>query len=1013
MVHDHTGDPGTVAQRRGEIALPQPPSGGEADLLLTKLAPPRLRVPLVARPALLARLDAGLERALTLISAPAGFGKTTLVLQWLTTRGVELSGSSPGSPWTDSAQTATLQTPALRAAWLALDHGDNDPVRFWRYVLAACRAFDPAIGESVLPLLHRTQPPWDAVLARFSNDLGRLARRCVLVLEDYHAITTPVIHAQAATLLDHLPPALHLIVITRSDPPLPLARLRARAELSELRAADLRFSPAEAQAFLAQALPFPLVPEAVAPLEARTEGWVTGLRLLALALEGHHEPQTIAHALATFTGSSRAVAEYLVEEVLAAQPAPIQRFLLQTSVLDRLTAPLCDALTGRTDSARCLEHLERANLFLVPLDDERHWYRYHALFAEAMRHHARLHFGADGVRALYDQASRWYAQHALRAEAVDAALAAQAFPRAAALIERWIEHPDFKHELHTLRRWIDQVPHDVLRAHPALGLRYAVAILFTSDRRAPATAAQLELPLALAEQSWQAAGDRPNLGVLFAFRSLVAWWQGELPEMFAAARQALALLPEDELEHRGISLISVAMEELYAGKPAAAWQALLEARMRCEAGSNPHGVLAATLLMGQVCVEQGDLHQAAQCYRYVLAEAEKAEVGEPGEDQGAALAGLAALAFEWNDLESAEHYAAQALEIGTQIGALEILVPTSLALARTLHARGQRAQAQDVLQRLIAAMPQRRWRPLVREAHACQAWLALASGDMATAQRWYTNYAQHPADIPHAQQEREALIVARLLIAQGDGEAALQLLERWQADAQAHGRMRSALEIMVLRALAYQAHHDHRAARHALLQALAIAHPHGYLRLFLDAGEAMEALLHAIAPDVRAEPLATYVRALLHALKLERGARQLTAKGPFAHAAHGGSLVEPLSQQEQRVLYLLVAGLSYPEIAQELIVSVNTIKTHVKNIYRKLNVSNRSQARAMARQLQLFSRMRNGASDMLGEQEPEPGYLKYISTSSESAQPQRQAADPHAPTNAHRRVRMAQSGSWR
>ncbi len=896
------------------------------ELLSTKLTPPFLRSALVSREHLVARLDEGLERKLTLVSAPAGFGKTTLVSEWL------------------AAHSARQGAPAV--AWVALDAGDNDPVRFWRYVLTACQTFEAAIGQSALALLRTApQPPFEALLTTFINELAQFSGRYVLVLEDYHFIISSQIHEAVTFLLDHLPPTLHLIMLTRRDPPLPLARLRARGELNELNVSDLRFSLSETQAFLQQALPFPLPPEVVERLNERTEGWAAGLRLVALTLQGQEEPEQLEQFVDTFAGSHRPILEYLIADVFSAQPEPLQAFLLQTSVLIRLTGSLCEAITGRSDSAMVLEQLERANLFLLPLDAAGQWYRFHALFAEAMQHYARQRLGEARLHELAGKASHWYEAQGMLAEAVEAALSAQAFDRAAALIERLIA-PQLPHnEYHTLRRWIEHLPEEALRPHSSLCLTYAIAILFTSDRYAPETLALLQPPLQMAEQAWQAEGNRPKLGEVLAFRSLAAFFQWNLSQTFAEARQALELLPEENVQWRGISLIFVGLEELLNGRLNTARPMLLQALELCQAAGNIYGILDTLLLLGRVYIEQGELRRAAQLYQQVLAETEQTPMDRELAQirRGRALIGLSTLDLEWNALETAEQYASQALDIEQSHADEALQIESSLALARTQHARGESAQAQ---QRLHALIAQTKSSLLLREAEACQARFALAAGGLVAVQRWSAARPQAD-DIPRFQQEQEALIMARLLIAQGEADAALLLLEGWQAEAQDQGRTRSELEMRVLAALAHFSQQNLAQARQTLIEALASAQAESYQRLFLDEGERMVALLQAVLPEVKETPLSAYVRTLLLALAQEHAGQTPTPSVP-------SPLIEPLSPQEKRVLRLLAASLTNPEIAQELVVSLNTIKTQVQSIYRKLDVHSREEASEVARQLNLL-----------------------------------------------------------
>lgn len=921
---------GVIEQQRE-----QPPDTYE--LLRTKLTLPRLRQSLVPRTPLLSRLDEGLERKLTLLSAPAGFGKTTLVSEWIATR-------------------SELREPPS-VAWVALDAGDNDPVRFWRYIITACQRFEAAVGKAALELLRASRRlPLEAALTAFINDLAQLERRCVVVLEDYHVITSPRISETLAYLIDHLPVLLHVVILTRSDPPLPLARLRAHDDLYELHAVDLRFSTEETRAFLQQSLSFSLSPASIERLEERTEGWVTGLRLLALALQGRKDPQDLERMLATFSGSQRHILEYLVADVLSSQPESRQDFLLHTAFLNRLTSSLCDAVMGRNDSERVLEQLERANLFLLPLDDAGMWYRYHALFAEAMQHEARRCLGEDFLRPLYDRASHWYEEHGLPAEAVEVALAARDFPRAAALVEGMIGPQNTSNGLQTFLRWMDQLPEEVLQTHPMLCLTQAVALLFTLDRSDPATMTLMQKPLDMAERYWRAEGDMFNLGEALALRSQAAWWQGDLFRAFDYARQALDLLPDQGGLWGAGAKLATGAEEEQAGRPFAARQIVLAGRTLFEAMGNPFGTRAALIMLASIYTQQGELRQAERFYQQILAEAAEDPV-----DTATALVGLAKLSYEWNTLQEAEQRLIRALDIckrhANDIGKYHaeqvILVPASLVLVCVLHARGETVKARQLLEELVMLTQEHRWPYLHREVLACQARLALATADMAAVQRWSGIITQLDEDLRFMQQEWEALIIARLLTAQGEPEDALRLLDRWQEEAHAQGRSRSELEILILKALAYNRMGGHQLqSRQTLMQALTLARPEGYQRLFLDEGLEMSVALQSILSETRAEPLASYTRTLLYAFARQQA--EQNASNSTSAVSTSAMPFEPLSAQERRVLRLLAAGRSNPEIAQELVVSINTVKTQTQSIYRKLNVNSRKEAREVARQLNLL-----------------------------------------------------------
>lgn len=928
-------------------------------LLQTKLTPPRLHARLVTRPALLAKLDKGLACKLTLLSAPAGFGKTTLVKQWICDLRARLSDLQGADG--DAVKPQSL-IPKPPVAWLSLDVGDSDPVRFWHYVIAACQKLEPNLGANALAQLHGAQsPPFEVMLTTLLNELAQLPEQIVLLMEDYHLITAPQIHEQVTFLIDHLPAQLHLVFTTRHDPPLPLARWRARQELNELGVADLRFSVAEAETFLLQALGYSLPRALIHQLDARTEGWVTGLHLVALTLQTRCKPDAIEQFVDTFSGSHRHILEYLATEVLSAQPPLVQAFLLQTTFLGRLTGALCDALLDRQDSAHVLEQLAQANLFLVPLADggrptgtvdtftSATWYRYHALFAEAIQYEAKRRLGADCLRTLAQKASLWYEAQGAFTEAIESALAAHQFERAAALIEQTIAPRLIQNEFHTLRRWIEQLPALVLRQRPLLCWSDAIAILFTSDRYDPATQLLLESPLTMAEQYWRHTGNQAKLGEVLAFRALGAWCQCNLAQTFGYAHESLALLPAENRQWRGISLLFVGLEEFWAGKLSVAQQTVCQALELSNAAGNTYGTLDALLLLGEIYSEQGALRQAAQAFQQALTLLDQTPLDrEQAQTRwGRALLNLSVINIAWYQMETAEQKATEALAISQQYPAEISLGRCPLVLAQVKQARGQQIQAYELLQRVLAQPVPPRWPFFLAEAQIYQARLALAMDDLTTAQRWLAINPPIGVEVPHIVQEHAALVHARLLVARGEAETALRLLALWQADAETGGRTRSVIANQILQALAYVQQEQLAQAKETLLQALTLAHPEGEQWLFLEAGEQMGALLRVLLLEIKTGPLVSYVRNLLLAFV------QQQPRPTAASSAAIALFLEPLSAQEERVLRLLAAGLSNPEIAREQIVSVNTVKTQVQSIFRKLSVNNRQEAREAASRLNL------------------------------------------------------------
>jgi LuxR family maltose regulon positive regulatory protein len=921
-------------------------------LLEPKLRLPRLHSTVIGRERLLARLDKGRERKLTLISAPAGFGKTTLVCQWVANR------------------NASQNLPPV--AWLSLDEGDNDPVRFWRYIIAACQTFQPGIGQASLGLLHAaSQPPFEAVplqtvLTTFLNELTQSGQPAILVLEDYHVIEASAIQETVAFFLEHLPPTLNLIFITRHEPPLPLARLRARGELLEVQASDLRFSHEETADFLRRVTGVSLSKETVTRLDSQIEGWAAGLRLLALTLQERMSQREIEQNLESLAGNHRLIQDYFVTEVLATQPEPLQNFLLKTSGLSRLTASLCEALTGTKDSAQLLEFLDRSNLFLEPLDETGEWYRYHALFAEAMQREARRRLGADIHQELLQKASEWYEQHGLLTDAVESASQIQNYPRVIALIEKLVGTEPFLFgvwhfsdviEFHTLRRWIEDLPREVLKQHPELCLTYATALfmVFIIDQlpHTPTSLRQIEEVLGLAESGWRREGNTARLGGVFAFRSLLARQQGEIREAVTWASQALEWLPEEEVGWRSLSLSVVGTYESLEGNLKIARERLLEARTLYEYAKNPAVTRAHTGMLSWACLEQGELHQAAENFRYMLAEARaQNDLDDIVHSQHA----LAQISYEWNELEQAGWQIQEAYEVGLRVSNEQLVGQVLIVMARQKYAQGQTEEAQKQLDEFL-----KRLQPhnsalsyqLYREIQALQTHFRLQAGDLAAVQRWVSsrNLQVSPAfekSLLWVQRQREALLLARWQLAVGQPHQALKILEPALAVARQMGRVRNTLEIQVLMALAHVASKQTHEARQLLKEIILAAHPEGYLRLFLDEGEAMATLLRSLAPQVREKSLNTYLHKILAAFAQESPTSEV------ANTSLSKTLLEPLSGQEQRVLRLLVAGLSNPEIAGELVVSVNTIRSQVQSIYRKLEVNNRVAAGEAARRLQLL-----------------------------------------------------------
>ena len=898
-------------------AVPPLPDSLHAMRLVTKLHVPRLRTQLVRRRRLIERLQQGMQATLILLSAPAGFGKTTLLAQWL----------------------AESQLPA---AWVSLEPEDNDPVRFLSALIAALQQLDPQLGTSTLAFLHppppSPPPSPETIVALLASDLHQQAPRdFVLVLDDYHVITTEALHHALAYLVEHAPSHLHVAMATRSDPALPLARLRARGQLCEVRAVQLQFLPEETGTFLHVVMGLDLSAQERSVLQTRTEGWITGLQLAALSLQGRSDPQQF---LADFSGSHRHIVDYLVEEVLARQPEAVQSFLLHTSILDRLTGPLCDAVTGRTRSDALLEHLEHANLFLVPLDERRQWYRYHHLFAEVLRARVPREVGTEGLVSLYTRASTWYEQNEMPAEAVEAVLAAGDFERAARLIdEPLVASMILSLQFATLIRWVECFPHEQLFTNAFLCLIYAFG-LFGSE-----TPDAHEGPLAVAEQLLQAEDNRRGLGQASTLRTIAASVRGDGVQAIRYGTQAFQLLPADALLERSTATSALAEGYRLNGEVVAARRVLAEARPLREQAGNAPSMLGDTIALGDLLIMQGRLREAADVYSPVLESA-----GQRQYFAIQALIGLGNIARERNELDTAEEYLEQAVALASKTRDKLLLARASLMRARIIQAQGDAGRTREAFTQALSLAQACSYTGLVEQVQAYQVRSWLRQGQMEAVTHWQQASLLAHDNPPDYQQEVIALTLARVLIAQGEAGEALRMLERWHLHARTQGRTGSEIEMLMLSVLAYSRQGKTEQAVQLLQQALLLASPQGYIRVFVDEGVPVVALLSLVLSRWRSKPEARYLHTLLSALEAEQ-----PEHGPLSPAApHREPPLEPLSGRERKVLRLLAAGLSNAEIAAELVVSINTIRTQARSIYHKLNAKNRQEAVALARHWRLL-----------------------------------------------------------
>ena len=907
-----------------------------APLLETKLYVPRSRRGLVPRPRLTERLDRGIASKLMLVSAPAGFGKTTLLTEWL--------AAGPAAPADERA-----------AAWLSLDRGDNDPVSFWTYVIAALRTVAAGVGENALALLHAPQPPpIETVLTELLNDLGALAGDIVLVLDDYHVVDALDVQNGMAFLLDHLSPWLHVVIASRTDPALPLSRLRARGELVETRAAELRFTPDEAAAYLNEMMGLQLTARDVAALEGRTEGWIAALQLAALSMQGRDD---VAGFIAGFAGDDRYVVDYLAEEVLQRQPEHVQHFLLQTSILERLSGPLCDAVTGQGGGKAILEALERGNLFLVPLDDRRRWYRYHHLFADVLQ--ARLLDEQPGqVPDLHRRASAWHQQNGEPSVAISHALAARDFERAADLAELAIPAMRRTRQEATVRGWLEVIPDEVVQVRPVLNVGFAGALLSVgefegvearlrdAERWLDTTTGIRQGPQAPSAEMVVVDDDefRRLPAEIELYRAALALVRGDGPGTVRHARRALDLAPADEHLGRASAAALMGLASWASGDLEAGHSGYAE----CMAGLRRAGHIADTfgcaIALADIRRTQGRLGEAMRTYEQALQ-----LVPEPGGPvlRGTAdmYVGMSEVCRERDDLPAATQHLLRSQELGEHTGLPQNRYRWRVAMARVREAEGDLGGALDLLneaERLYVGD----FFPNVRPVPALKARVWIAQGRLGEALGWAREQGLSVDDDLSYLREFEHITLARVLLARYQDERAeasiheaTRLLERLLPAAEEGGRTGRVIEILVLRALAHQTLRDIPAALACLERAMSLAEPEGYVRVFIDEGSPTAALLKAAAKQGIAR---NYVRRLLAAVSETEPDR------PIEQA-----LIDPLSERELDVLRLLGTELDGPAIARELMVSLNTMRTHTKNIYAKLAVTNRRAAVRRAAELGL------------------------------------------------------------
>ncbi|CAN7761775.1 LuxR C-terminal-related transcriptional regulator [Paenibacillus sp. LjRoot153] len=877
-------------------------------ILATKLYIPPSRSTFVLRSRLIERLNEGLHRKLTIISASAGFGKTTLVREWLT---------ACGRP----------------AAWLSLDKGDNDSTRFLTYFVAALQTISANIGEGLLGVMQSPQPPsTESILTALLNEITTIPDDFVLVLDDYHVIDTKLVDNALTFLIEYLPPNMHLVIATREDPHIPLARLRARAQLNELRITDLRFSNSEAAGFLNGVMGLNLSSEDIALLENRTEGWIAGLQLAAISLQGHKDSNNF---IKSFTGSHHFVLDYLMEEVLLQQPESIQTFLLRTSILDRLCGPLCDAVLRISGLGQeRLEYLEHANLFICPLDNERRWYRYHHLFADFLRQRLlqiiSSSTGDEGLAELHIRASAWYEDNGLEIEALHHAVTANDVERAAILVEGKGMPLHYRGAVAPVLNWLESQPTTVLDARPSLWVMYTSALLFANRLTG------IEKKFQAAEAALQSNELNDNIrdlvGHIAQLRATVAVSQHQVETIITQSSRALEYLHPNNLPVRNATMWALGYACYLQGDRVAAYQAYTEAiTMSQKIGHNLINILA-TIGLGNIQEADNKLDLAAQTYRRVLQMAGDPPIPIACE----AHIGLARIYYQWNDLDAALQHGQWSVQLARQVENTDRFICCEVFLARLKFAQGDVTGAAAALAEVGQSVRQYNFVHLIPEVAAAEVHILLQQGDLGAAAQLAQSH-----ELPISQ--------ARVHMALGDMSSALALLGPLLEQLEAKGWEDERLKVMILQSIALQAHGEKKAATKLLIDALTLAEPGGFIRIFLDEGKPIAGLLSKAAAHGN---MTDYIGKLLAVFIVDKQKnRDNSVLRPTPNVQPH---IEPLSERELIVLQLIAQGLSNREISEQLFVALSTVKGHNQNIFAKLQVQRRTEALIRARELGLL-----------------------------------------------------------